>query len=102
MTKNLKRHINSRVVVAVVSFALFFGAMVRPCVESLWLAADETEQIRSRIVEKYQNLRFVYRLAMQVRELHLKESALERQPKAMLRCPVGKARPESDRIAGRS
>lgn len=91
MTKNLEKYINPRVATAaLVSLALFFGTMVRPCVRSFSLAADETDQIRSRIVEKYQNLRFAYRLAMQLRELHLKESALERQQKAMLRPAVGK------------
>jgi hypothetical protein len=104
MTKNLGKYLISQAGVVLVWIALFFGMMVRSSVGSLArperntslaavrsVATNEAEQIRRQLIDKYESLRFVYRIVIQLRELRAEESAFERQQKAMLQSPADKS-----------
>jgi hypothetical protein len=113
MIKNNGKYLKSQAGVILLWIALFFGIMMhsalgsRPSLERNadliavpTLAAKEVEQIRNEVISKYESLRFVYRMMVQLRHLHAEESALERQQKTTLQSQVAKAQPRQ--CAGRS
>jgi hypothetical protein len=82
MTKNFEKYLNSRFCVACAMLALFFGMMVRPDEEAIWNCAQmEMGRATECLLAKYENLRFAYRLAVQLKQLSERETAAEKQQK---------------------
>jgi hypothetical protein len=82
MTKNFAKCLNSRAGLACAMLALFFGIMVRPDDEAVWNHAQmEMGRATECLLAKYENLRFAYRLAVQLKELSERETAPEKQQK---------------------
>jgi hypothetical protein len=82
MAKNFENHLNSRAGVTFAMIALFFGMVVRPGDEAVWNRAEmEVGRAKECVLARYENLRFVYRIAVQLKELHARETALEQQQK---------------------
>jgi hypothetical protein len=115
MTKNLEKYVNYRASVTLAIIVLFFGITMRtgekaqPAADSdsspstLWSRTEiEIGKAKERVLAKYESVRFVYRLAVQLQELHARETALERRQKAILRSACGKMKTAPNRVDDRS
>ena len=82
MTKNFENCLNSRAGLACAMLVLFFGMIVRPDDDAVWNRAQmEMGRATECLLAKFENVRFAYRLVVQLKELSEKETALERQQK---------------------
>jgi hypothetical protein len=80
MAKNFEKYLKSRAGMTLAMISLFFGIMLRPGDEAVWNRAEmEMGRAKECVLAKYENLRFVYRLALQIKELHAREAELEGQ-----------------------
>jgi hypothetical protein len=102
MTKNFEKCLNSRAGLAWAMLVLFFGTMVRPDDEAVWNRAQmEVGRATECLLTRYENLRFAYRLAIQLKQLHERETVLERQQKVQRTKLDCKLSPD-DRMIGRA
>jgi hypothetical protein len=82
MTKNFEKCLSPRAGLACAMLVLFFGMMVRPDDGAVWNRAQmEMGRATECLLAKYENLRFVYRLAVQLKDLSERETAAEKQQK---------------------